>query len=205
MSPQTPHDLTSPSPVPDRGPPPRQRLGAHLRRLRRARGWTLEEAARHTGLSRSSLSKVEKGQMSPTYDALLKLARGFELDVTQLVADGDPQTPTGRRSVTRAKEGQLYRSPTCDHHLLAADLSNKALLPFRTVIRARSLDDYPDWDRHDSDDFLFVLEGRMVVYTELYEPVELGPGDSIYMDGRMGHASISIGDHDAVALWVSVP
>jgi DNA-binding XRE family transcriptional regulator len=56
-------------------------LGARVRELRKARDWTLEQAARQAGLARSTLSKIENGQMSPTYDALKKLAVGLEISV----------------------------------------------------------------------------------------------------------------------------
>ena len=49
-------------------------LGERVRDLRKARGWTLEQAATQAGLARSTLSKIENGQMSPTYEALKKLA-----------------------------------------------------------------------------------------------------------------------------------
>ena len=45
-------------------------LGLRVRELRKARNWTLEQAASQAGLARSTLSKIENGQMSPTYDAL---------------------------------------------------------------------------------------------------------------------------------------
>ena len=48
-------------------------LGIRVRELRKAKGWTLEQAAARAGLARSTLSKIENGQMSPTYDALKKL------------------------------------------------------------------------------------------------------------------------------------
>ena len=49
-------------------------LGERVRELRKGRGWTLEQAAKQAGLARSTLSKIENGQMSPTYEALKKLA-----------------------------------------------------------------------------------------------------------------------------------
>jgi len=52
-------------------------LGARVRDLRKARNWTLEQAAGQAGLARSTLSKIENGQMSPTYEALKKLATGL--------------------------------------------------------------------------------------------------------------------------------
>ena len=60
-------------------------LGARIRELRTERGWSLDEAASRTGLSRSSLYKVEKGKMSPTFDALRKLADGFGIALQQLL------------------------------------------------------------------------------------------------------------------------
>jgi transcriptional regulator with XRE-family HTH domain len=51
-------------------------LGERVRALRKAKGWTLEQAAGQAGLARSTLSKIENGQMSPTYDALKKLDAG---------------------------------------------------------------------------------------------------------------------------------
>ena len=59
-------------------------LGARVRELRKERGWTLEQAAGHAGLARSTLSKIENGQMSPTYEALKKLAEGLAISVPQL-------------------------------------------------------------------------------------------------------------------------
>jgi quercetin dioxygenase-like cupin family protein len=73
------------------------------------------------------------------------------------------------------------------------------------VIKARSLDDFEDWDRHDSEDFIYVLEGAVTIYTELYEPIELQAGDSIYLDCRMGHACVTSSPQDAVMLWISAP
>ena len=74
-------------------PAPPVDLGARVRELRKARNWTLEQAARQAGLARSTLSKIENGLMSPTYDALKKLAVGLEITVPQLFTP-----PAGRRS-----------------------------------------------------------------------------------------------------------
>ena len=51
-------------------------LAQRVRSLRKERDWTLEQAARRAGLARSTLSKIENGQMSPTYEALKNWPRG---------------------------------------------------------------------------------------------------------------------------------
>jgi transcriptional regulator with XRE-family HTH domain len=180
-------------------------LGARVRRLRRERGWTLEEAGARCGLSRAAVSKIERDQMSPTFGALQKIAQGFGLDLADLIAPRAGAGASGRRSITRAGGGEPYVTDKYEHRLLAGDLSHKAFLPFRTVIKARALDDFEDWDRHDSEDFIYVLDGAVTIYTEFYEPVELGVGDSIYLDCRMGHACVTSSEDDAVMLWISAP
>ncbi len=180
------------------------KLGPRVKGLRSARGWTLNEASERTGLSRASISKIERDEMSPTFDALRKLAVGFEIDITELFSARGAAAASGRRSVTRTGEAKTYDSPNYTLKALAADLTTKAMLPFETVVRARSLDEFADWDRHESEDFMYVVSGTMTFYSEHYEPVILETGDSVYFDGRLGHACVSTGKDAAVALWVSV-
>ncbi|MES2334793.1 MAG: XRE family transcriptional regulator [Pseudomonadota bacterium] len=178
-------------------------LGERVRELRRSLGWTLEEAARRAGLARSTLSKIENGQMSPTYAALRKLAGGLAISVPQLfTAPSKPQV-TGRMAVTKAGEGQAQATVTYEHELLAAHLTKKQMLPYRAVIRARNLDEFDGWVRHDGEEFLYVLTGVVRLYTEFYEPVELRRGDSAYYDAAMGHNVISLSEEDATILWVT--
>ena len=60
------------------------------------------------------------------------------------------------------------------------------MIPYRTTVRARTFDEFNDWVRHDGEEFLFVLSGSLLLYTELYEPLELFTGDSAYYDCEMG-------------------
>ena len=77
------------------------------------------------------------------------------------------------------------------------------MIPFRTRVRARSHDDYPEWIRHDGEEFMFVLSGSLIFYSEFYAPLTLHAGDSTYYDCAMGHALVSISDEDAEVLWVT--
>ena len=77
-------------------------LGLRVRDLRKAKGWTLEQAAAQAGLARSTLSKIENGQMSPTYEALKKLAQGMDMSVPQLFTPPSRAQVSGRISVTKS-------------------------------------------------------------------------------------------------------
>ena len=184
-------------------------LGPRIRALRSQKSWTLESAAKATGLARSTLSKIENGQMSPTYDALIKLARGFAVDISELFEPHAPEpaaaqaTGSGRRSITRAGQGQSLPTPVYQHLLLCNDLSNKRMTPFRSTVTARAFEDFADWDRHEGEELIYVLQGEIALVTVCYEPERLRVGDCAYLDSRMGHRVISRSRQDATVLWVS--
>lgn len=178
-------------------------LGERVRSLRKAQGWTLEQAARQAGLARSTLSKIENGQMSPTYDALKKLAVGLSISVPQLFTPPDDSQVTGRMVSTRAGEGAVHLTTTYEHELLGEGLLQKQMLPYRARVRARRLEEFDGWVRHGGEEFLYVLTGTIRLYTEFYEPVEMKRGDSAYYDAAMGHNVISTSAEDATILWVT--
>ena len=178
-------------------------LGLRVRELRKARSWTLEQAAKHAGLARSTLSKIENGQMSPTYDALKKLAVGLEISIPQLFTQPVKDQINGRLSVTKSGEGQSHVTVTYEHELLANTLSKKQMLPYRAVVRARSMDEFDGWVRHDGEEFLYILTGMISLITEFYEPIEMRRGDSAYYDASMGHNLVSVSQDDATILWVT--
>lgn len=178
-------------------------LAERVRELRRARGWTLEAAASQIGLARSTLSKIENGQMSPTYEALKKLAEGLGISVPQLFTPPSKGQVMGRMALTKAGEGAPHITTTYEHELLAQSLRTKQMLPYRTRIRARSFEEFDGWVRHDGEEFLYVLTGIVRLYTEFYEPAELRRGDSAYYDASMGHNLVSVSPEDATVLWVT--
>lgn len=178
-------------------------LGQRVRDLRKARGWTLEQAAGQAGLARSTLSKIENGQMSPTYEALKKLAEGLVISIPQLFTPAARAEVNGRMAVTKSGEGQGHLTTTYEHELLAGALTRKQMLPYRARIRARRMEDFDGWVRHEGEEFLYVLTGIARLYTEFYEPVELRRGDSAYYDAAMGHNVVSVSPEDATVLWVT--
>nr|WP_315526770.1 XRE family transcriptional regulator [uncultured Achromobacter sp.] len=178
-------------------------LAPRLRALRQARAWTLKQAAAATGVAASTLSKIENSLLSPTYDNLIKIAAGLDLDVAELFTASDAHMGTGRRSLSRQGEGRQYETPYYDHRLLCTALSHKRMMPFHTRVKARSFDEFQDWSRHRGEEFVYVLEGEVQLYTEFYEPARLKAGESFYIDSRMGHRVISLSKDDAIVLWVS--
>ncbi|MBR0554428.1 helix-turn-helix transcriptional regulator [Ciceribacter sp. L1K23] len=170
--------------------------------LRKERKLTLQECARLTGVAASTLSKIERRELSPTISTLQKIAEGLTVELTELITQTRPVYAPGRRAVSRAGEGKKHTSLSCANLLLCGDLKDKRMIPVRTRVTARSLDDYPVWARSDTEIFLWVVSGRMLLHSKVYEPLEMGPGDSVYYDGNGEHCWTSIGDEDAEVIWV---
>ncbi|OXX39544.1 MULTISPECIES: helix-turn-helix domain-containing protein [unclassified Vibrio] len=179
------------------------KLGQRIKEIRSKLGITLEEASQRTGLARSTLSKIENEQISPTYQAMQKLAHGLQIDMPQLFEPPKKIVATGRRDISRIGQGKPHPTPTYEHELLATQLSNKKMMPFKSRVRARAFEEYSDWVRHDGEEFLLILTGEVLFYSEFYEPVRLAEGDSVYYDANMGHMLVSASEEDALILWVT--
>jgi len=178
-------------------------LAETVRTLRSRAKLTLQQLSARTGISVSTLSKIENGQLSPTYEKIAALAKGLSVAVTELFGGLQKPMPVGRRSLTRAGQGVPYETRRYHCELLNADLAEKKFMPLLTTIKARSESEFGKLSRHDGEEFLYVLEGQIVLHTDFYAPVTLSPGDSCYFDSAMGHACYSVGETDAKVLWVS--
>ncbi|MDA0148922.1 helix-turn-helix domain-containing protein [Vibrio sp. LaRot3] len=179
------------------------KLGERIKEIRARLGITLEEASQRTGLARSTLSKIENEQISPTFQAMQKLANGLQIDMPQLFEPPKKKVATGRRDVTFNDQGKPHPTQTYEHELLATQLLNKKMMPFKSRVRARAFEEYSDWVRHDGEEFLLILSGAVNFYSEFYEPMVLNEGDSVYYDANMGHMLVSVSEEDAHILWVT--
>lgn len=172
--------------------------GAILKQLRAQNGWTLAEVSTRTGFPISTLSKIEKGQVSLSYDKLAGISKGLDVDIGIFFAREGARVPqitaSGRRSIVRKGDGRSIETRSYLNQFLATDLLNKRFVPILGEGFVTSIDDFGEMIRHQGEEFCYVLEGTLELHTELYAPVILEAGESIYFDSGMGHAYISIGE-----------
>ncbi len=175
-------------------------LGESLRRIRKERGMTLIEAGERSGMPMSTISKIENNKMSLSYDKLQRICKALEVDISELFSGNPAPAKTaapassGRRSINRRGTGYAIDTPNYSHLYPAADLLNKRSVPIIAEIHTRSLADFGELIRHPGEEFAIVLEGTVDLYTDLYAPVRLEEGDSIYFDSGMAHAYIAVGE-----------
>ena len=173
--------------------------GRAIRGLRQARSLTLAEVSERTGLPISTLSKIENGKLSLTYDKLARISKGLEIDIGVLFSRDAAERPPvagaiGRRSITRAGDGEAIETGIYSHLYPASDLLHKRFVPIIGEIKARSIDEFSEMIRHPGEEYVYVLEGMIELHTDLYAPLRLQTGDSIYFDSGMGHVYVAVSD-----------
>ncbi|OBA79513.1 DNA-binding protein [Mycobacterium sp. 1164966.3] len=166
-------------------------MTALLRAVRRQRGLTLEGLAAQTGLTKSYLSKIERGQSTPSIAVALKVARALDVDVGRLFSDDAAEE---KIAVDRAGSGGgRYRA-------LASALLGKSMSPF--VVRPTgdpAHDPHPD---HPGQEFVFVHSGTVELdYGD--QTITLGTGDSAYFDASLPHKIRGVGGQRAEVLVVA--
>jgi transcriptional regulator with XRE-family HTH domain len=179
-------------------------VGSGIKRYRQKNKWSLKDLSEKSGIPISTLSKVENGQMSLKIEKLMAVCEALGIDIMQLVSPAESEAAlklvTGRRSITRRGQAVVSRTEnsTYEHH--AHDLSHRLLAPaVIEILPGRK----PDLLKHQGEEFIYVLEGRVEALTEYYEPTILEAGDSLYIDSTMAHNVRALDGKPARVLNVS--
>lgn len=180
----------------------RTEFGRRLRDLRAERGWTLSEVAEKSGLAISTISKVERGVMSLTYDRLALLASGLEVDMATFFSANGQNFEAGSFAVARKEDFQRQETKNYVYEMLFPEVWHKAMTPMMGTLKAHDVLDFDEFVSHPGQEFLIVLEGEITVNLAGKDPVLLGQGESIYFDSTRGHLYASAGDKDARILVV---
>ncbi|WP_458525962.1 helix-turn-helix domain-containing protein [Onishia taeanensis] len=177
-------------------------IGDNLRALRKARGLTIAGMATASGISAASVSRIENGHISPTYEAIVSLARGLKVDVSELFYHAGESAFRGWLALTRAQEGDVIETPNYRFRPLCNNVASKEYMVLDTTILNRSLAEFGELQKHPGQEQVVVTSGEVTVWTELYDPVELSVGDSLAFDSTLGHAITYRGDSPATLIWV---
>lgn len=175
-------------------------LALRLRTIRRERNLTLDELAARTGLTKSYLSKVERGLKSPSLASVLKITRVFGIQVAHLFGEATDKDAVcvvrrnERKAVARPGAKKGYRYEAIAHKRRAKRMEAFIMYP------PRQFEDDSLFE-HDGEELIFVLQGKVeVVFVD--RKVVLSAGDSIYFDGCLMHRSraLTAGAHTLVVV-----
>ncbi len=183
-------------------------IGHRLRSIRKSQKMTLTDVAKLTGVSISTLSKIENVQVSPSFDIIKRICDGLDIAIEDMMGQPEAATPaapvmSGRKTTTLNGSGARFTCGQYDYVAHATELFRKGMVPLEIFVRARSADEFDHWSSHNGEEFVFVLSGEIEIHTDLYAPFRLASGESAYFDSSMSHIYLSVGDEDARVLSVS--
>lgn len=178
-------------------------LGTRLKDLREARRWSLREAADQTGVSKSMLSKIERGATSPTATVLGRIAEGFGFSISQLVGGGrQPDDivliPYGDQPVFRVPTTGFERrslSPAT-HGGTGVDLVVNVLPP------SQSSGTFPP-HRVGVEETLTVAAGRLRLHLGDAH-YDLATGDAIFYRGQVPHRFDNPSDREPAVFYIAI-
>lgn len=150
-------------------------VGPRLRQLRLEREATLGDLAEETGISLSTLSRLESGQRKPTLELLLPLARAHRVALDELVdapETGDPRI----RSKPIVRHGRIFISLT---------RRPGGLQSFKMVMPVDG-EPTPTLKTHDGYEWLYVLSGKVRLILGNRD-LTLSPGEVVEFDTRTPH------------------
>ncbi|AIR90862.1 helix-turn-helix domain-containing protein [Pseudomonas cremoricolorata] len=171
-------------------------MSVQLRVLRKKMGMTLEQLAEQTGLTKSYLSKVERGLSSPSIAVALKLAKALNAQAEELFSD--QALPAEGYSLVRAQPRESDASGPA-HVPLARHIGDRALLPFM-VYPPRSFA-HSAFKEHLGEEFVFVHRGTVEVDFG-NESLILEEGDALHFNAQKSHRIRTVSEQQAQLLVV---
>jgi transcriptional regulator with XRE-family HTH domain len=167
-------------------------VGPRLRRIRKERGATLAALSEATGISVSTLSRLESGLRKPSLELLLPIARAHQVPLDELVGAprvGDPRV----RAEPIARFGRTYWPLTRQPGGLQA---------FKVLEPQRTSEPHPR--THEGYEWLYVMSGKLRLVLGEHDIV-LGPGEAAEFDTRVPHWFGSTGEGPAEFLSLFGP
>jgi len=151
-------------------------VGPRLRALRQKRDQTLTALSAATGISVSTLSRLESGGRRPTLELLLPIARAHGVALDELV--GAP----------RVGDPRVRSEPVEMHGMTMWPLSSQpgGLQAYKLVVRPGGARAEPEQKTHEGYDWLYVLSGRLRLVLAEHDLV-LGRGEAAEFDTRTPH------------------
>lgn len=169
-------------------------VGPRLKAIRQQRGRTLAQVSASTGISVSTLSRLEAGRRRPTLELLLPLARTYQVPLDELV---DAPPPADPRVQTR---------PVVRHGMTFIALTRRpdGLQAWKIIIPPNSPIERPKQQVHAGYDWFYVLSGSVRLLLGEHD-LTLTAGEVAEFDTRTPHAMMNPGPEPAEILALFGP
>ena len=180
----------------------KESLGDRIKQAREIHSLTIQELSDRTGIDADVLKRVEGNKMIPPLGDLVKLGKALETGMSYLISPGTDKPVTVLRADQR-KEASRHLGKRAERYgyfyeSLAPEKANRSMEPF-IVSLTPSEEVQPS--THDGQEFLFVLQGQMMVQVSGQKEY-LEPGDAVYYDSTKPHFVKCVGGRETKILAV---
>ncbi len=180
------------------------KVGQRIKALRIAKGLSIEDVAKKSGIPETAIASIERHLISPPLGNLVSLAKVFEVSVGDFFGEkGDSSycivRSDDRKTVSRFNSND-GKSSGYSYESLGQQKKKKQMEPFLVTLTPSDVRQVEP-NQHIGEEFIFVLEGKVEVRLLDHTDI-LNPGDSIYYDSTMPHIVACHGDQPATILAV---
>jgi len=183
----------------------KESLGYRIKKAREIHSLTIQELSDRTGIDAGILGRVEANRMIPPLGDLVKLGKALETGMSYLVSPGTDKSMTVVRADQRketsrhfGKKGERYGY---FYESLAPEKANRSMEPFVVTL---TLSEEVQPSTHDGQEFLFVLQGRVMLQVR-GQKAYLDAGDAVYYDSTEPHFVKCVGGGESKILAVIYP
>jgi transcriptional regulator with XRE-family HTH domain len=178
-----------------------QQIAENIRDIRNRIGVTLDKLASEVGITKSTLSKIERGKASTPINTLIKIAKALGVDISEFFIQRRERpayvhTRKGLGQIV-TREGSRFGYT---YEALASEMVDKLAEPFLcTVDKDDKIGDF----QHAGEEFVYILSGK-IIYTVGRDSITLKAGDSLYFNSAIVHSIKAVSKTPVKLLFVMI-
>lgn len=175
-------------------------IGRRFRALRAERGWSLQEVAGRSGLSRAFISQIERDQVGPSVASVARLAAAYDISLSELFMG---RQPAHGGLVRQADQVRItYGESRFWDEVLSPSTDGKLLVLRSTILPGA--DSGPAYSHLADEECVVVISGALDLRVGGVSHL-VQAGDAMTFDSRRPHAWSNTGDEPVVAIWSITP
>lgn len=171
-------------------------VGHTIRILRNDQGLSLRDLSERCGLSINAISKIERGENSPTVSSLHQLASALGIHITDFFRQEIHQFAV----FVKAEESTILKSDGITIESLGRGLPNQQLEPFKMIVAPHS-GNIAEPVSHSGEEFIYCLSGKLEYFVGS-ETFILEPGDRLLFKANQPHCWRNLGEESAEVILI---
>lgn len=174
-------------------------LGYKIRKLRQAKGMSIEKLSELTGLSTGLISQIERDITGPSVASLWEIAKSLEVPINYFFDEYEKKDPIVRKD---SRKKLNIPNSNITYELLCPDLTKKMESLMVEIQPGQCSND--ELIGHEGEECGYIIQGTLKVKWGNKEYI-LNEGDSIYFDSTVPHRFVNLGEDVSISIWTMTP